>query len=147
MADWFSFLGNALQAPCPVSQSFDVKLFTQLTHVYLICVLQMYVQCTVNLCITTLPSKKCPSLCSRSLSPRALVGNLYTETYTVSSAPISLLTSTSATTPSPLPTAASTSASIPTQPTTANGKILCIFSFSLNRNTHKRTNDAMLVCC
>lgn len=139
MADWFSLLGDALQAPCPLSQSFDVKLFTQLTHIYLICVLQMYIQCTLNLCITTLPSKKCPSLCSRSYSPGVLVGNLYTETYTVSSAPISLLTSTSSTTPSPLPTAAST--------TTANGKILCIFSFSLNRNTHKRTNDAMLVCC
>lgn len=145
MADWFSVLGDALRAPCSVSQSFGVKLFTQLTRLSLICVLQMYFRCTINLCIPTLPSKKCPDLCSHSFSPRVMVGNLYTETYTVTSAPVSLLTSTSTTSP-PVPTAASTSASIPTQPTTANGKILYIFSFPLNRNTHKGSNNPMLVC-
>uniref|UniRef100_H3C3J3 ZP domain-containing protein n=1 Tax=Tetraodon nigroviridis TaxID=99883 RepID=H3C3J3_TETNG len=87
----------------------------------------MYVRCRVNLCITTLPSTKCPDLCSDSFTPRALVGNLYTETYTVSSAPISLLASTSAT--SPVPTAATTRASTSAQPATANGKVLCIFFF------------------
>lgn len=99
----------------------------------------MYVRCTINLCFTTLPSKKCPNLCGQSVSLRDLVGNVYTKTYTVTSAPFSLLTSTSATTPSPVPTAASTSASIPTQPTTANGKILCIFYFALIETPARET--------
>ncbi|XP_003969857.3 uncharacterized protein [Takifugu rubripes] len=90
----------------------------------------MYVRCTVNLCITTLPSQKCPSLCNYSFSPRGLVGNLYTETYTVNSGPVSLLISTSAPTPDPAPNASntgpvstqteSTGASNTTQPSIAN---------------------------
>lgn len=97
----------------------------------------MYVRCTVNLCITTLPSQKCPSLCSYSFSPRDLVGNLYTKTYTVNSGPVSLLTSTSAPTPAPAPSALNTGpvstqtessgASNTTQPSIATGKFcLCM---------------------
>lgn len=107
-----------------------------------VCVLQMYIRCTVNLCITTLPSHKCPSLCSHNFSSRALVGNVYTKTYTVNSGPISLLISTSAPAPSPVTTAARTS--VTSQPTTANGTILC-FLFVLNINSHKRNNNAMLL--
>lgn len=87
----------------------------------------MYVQCTVNLCISTLPSQKCPNLCSDSFSPKVLVGNLYTKTYTVVSAPISLLASAFADSSPEFPAAAGTSAPISTQPTSANGKILWLF--------------------
>lgn len=111
---------------------------------YLICVLQMYVRCTLNLCITTLPSKKCPDLCSQSLSPRALVGNLYTETFTVSSGPVSLLASTSETTPPPIPTVDSIT-SLPSQLTTANGKILCFLSFALKHPQEKQQCNASLL--
>lgn len=87
----------------------------------------MYVQCTVNLCISTLPSHKCPNLCSDSFSPRVLEGNLFTKTYTVVSAPISLLDSAFADSPPEVPAAAGTSAPISAEPTSANGKILWVF--------------------
>lgn len=56
----------------------------------------MYCQCTVNLCITTLPSQKCPNLCDRSLNHRALVGSLLTRSYTVRSGAVSLVVTTAA---------------------------------------------------
>lgn len=128
MADCFPLLANS-----HVSQSYGVKLFTQRTCVCLIGVLQMYVRCTVNLCITTLASQKCPSLCHYSYSKRDLVGNLYTETYTVNSGPVSLLISTSAPTPAPVPNTGpvttqteSNGTSTTTQPSIANGKF-CVF--------------------
>ncbi|XP_059202373.1 uncharacterized protein LOC131981881 [Centropristis striata] len=74
----------------------------------------MYIKCTVNLCIATLPSQKCPNLCSRSLNQKMLVGSVFTRSYTIQSGPISLVV----TTPAPKTTAPATKA--PTKaPTTA----------------------------
>ncbi|XP_029001276.1 uncharacterized protein LOC114852797 [Betta splendens] len=56
----------------------------------------MYVQCTVNLCITTTPSSTCPDLCSRATSAGPLVSSFLTKSYNVTSGAISLLVTTPA---------------------------------------------------
>ncbi|XP_037604780.1 uncharacterized protein LOC119475797 [Sebastes umbrosus] len=56
----------------------------------------MYCQCTVNLCIALLPSQKCPDLCSRSINHRAVVQSVFTKSYTVKSAAVSLVVTTTA---------------------------------------------------
>lgn len=74
----------------------------------------MYVQCTVNLCITTQPSQKCPNLCSRALDPTVVVSSVYTKSYTISSKSISLVV----TTPAPVTKAATTTTTTTVTPTT-----------------------------
>ncbi|XP_072236152.1 uncharacterized protein [Leuresthes tenuis] len=74
----------------------------------------MYVQCTVNLCITTMPSDKCPDLCARSTSQRTLVGSVFSNTYTARSGPVSLVV----TPPPPTTTAVLTSPNNTTPTTT-----------------------------
>lgn len=56
----------------------------------------MYVKCTVNLCITTIPSQKCPDLCRSGINARALVGSVFTKSYTITSGPVSLVVTTAA---------------------------------------------------
>ncbi|XP_029281389.1 uncharacterized protein LOC115003643 [Cottoperca gobio] len=56
----------------------------------------MYIRCTVNLCISINPSQKCPNLCTHSNNNRMLVDGVYTSTYTISSAAISLMVANSA---------------------------------------------------
>lgn len=61
----------------------------------------MYVKCTVNLCITTLPSQTCPDLCTTKLNQRsAMVNSVFSASYTVKSGPVSLVV----TTPPPITT-------------------------------------------
>ncbi|XP_044213684.1 mucin-5AC-like [Thunnus albacares] len=72
----------------------------------------MYVQCTVNLCIATLPSEKCPDLCTRAINHRSLVNSVFTKTYTINSGPISLVITT------PGPSTAAPSTTTTTKPTT-----------------------------
>ncbi|KAG8001219.1 hypothetical protein GBF38_006790 [Nibea albiflora] len=97
----------------------------------------MYVRCTVNLCITTLPSQKCPDICTRSFDTRAVVGSVYTSSYTISSGPISLVvttaapsTTTAVTTTKPTTTTATTTTTTATTAaasqttTTSHGKML-----------------------
>ncbi|XP_030614653.1 mucin-5AC-like [Archocentrus centrarchus] len=55
-----------------------------------------YVQCTVNLCISTTPSQSCPDLCTRSGNQSILIGSVFSRTYTVTSGPISLVLTTPA---------------------------------------------------
>ncbi|KAM7015021.1 uncharacterized protein LKV04_013324 [Tautogolabrus adspersus] len=63
----------------------------------------MYVQCTVNLCITTLPSQKCPDVCTRNFTHRTMLDSVYSRTYTIRSGPVSLVI-----TPAPATTHAAT---------------------------------------
>lgn len=78
------------------SEAFLSCLFTALTCYSVWFVLQMYIRCTVNLCITTLGSLKCPDLCTHSLDHRSVVGSVFTSSYTVDSAPIGLVVTTAA---------------------------------------------------
>ncbi|XP_044049060.1 uncharacterized protein LOC122874783 [Siniperca chuatsi] len=71
---------------------------------------KMFIQCTVNLCIATMPSQKCPTLCTRSLDQKTLVSSLFTSTYTIRSGPISLVV----TTPAPSTTTTFTTTTTPT---------------------------------
>lgn len=99
-------------------------LFTPLTFICLICVLQMYIRCTVNLCITTMPSQKCPDLCSRNINQRSVVGSLFTSSYTIDSGPVSLVVTTAA--PTTTRVAINTGVPVTTpQNTTSHGKMLC----------------------
>ncbi|XP_040888911.1 uncharacterized protein LOC121178689 [Toxotes jaculatrix] len=75
----------------------------------------MYIQCTVNLCITTMPSETCPDLCTRSISHRALINSVFTKTYTIRSGPVSLVVTTPApSTTTPVNTATTTTKSVAT---------------------------------
>lgn len=56
----------------------------------------MYFQCTVNLCIATQPSQKCPDLCTRSFSPKTLIDSVFSNSYTIRSGPVSLVVTTPA---------------------------------------------------
>nr|XP_046250163.1 uncharacterized protein LOC124061887 [Scatophagus argus] len=80
----------------------------------------MYIQCTVNLCISTLPSLKCPSLCTRSFNQRAVISSLFTSSYTVRSGAVSLVVTTPAPKVNVTPTAttASTTPGAPAAVTT-----------------------------
>ncbi|XP_031704178.1 mucin-5AC-like [Anarrhichthys ocellatus] len=79
----------------------------------------MFVQCTVNLCITTLPSQKCPSLCTPSFDSRILVDSLFTSSYTIRSGRVSLMVTTPAPTTAAVITApTTTTAPTATAPTT-----------------------------
>lgn len=104
----------------------------------LACGFQMYIQCRVNLCITTLPSDRCPNMCGQSIEPRMMVSNLFTRTYTVNSGAVSLVV----TTPAPANTAQSTQTSaqgdtatgsggdaVTTAATTSHGKVSHIHFF------------------
>ncbi|XP_055010468.1 integumentary mucin C.1-like [Boleophthalmus pectinirostris] len=51
----------------------------------------MYVRCTVNLCITTMPSAKCPDLCTTRLTRSAMVNNVFSSSYTITSPAVSLV--------------------------------------------------------
>ncbi|XP_068580441.1 mucin-3A-like [Cebidichthys violaceus] len=80
----------------------------------------MYVRCTVNLCIATIPSQTCPSLCTPSFESRSLVNSLFTGSYTISSGPVSLVVTTPApTTPAIVTTLMTTNAPTTAAPTTA----------------------------
>lgn len=74
---------------------------------------KMYIQCTVNLCMATMPSQKCPDLCTRSISHRTLVGSLFTRSYNIKSGPVSLVVTT------PAPAVVSTEAGTTTAATTS----------------------------
>ncbi|KAI3376916.1 hypothetical protein L3Q82_000165 [Scortum barcoo] len=56
----------------------------------------LYVQCTVNLCITTTPSQRCPDLCAGSTDQNVLVHSVLTRSYTIKSGPVSLVVTTPA---------------------------------------------------
>ncbi|XP_061595105.1 uncharacterized protein LOC133459246 [Cololabis saira] len=56
----------------------------------------MYIQCSVKLCIATMPSEKCPDLCTESREKRMLIGSVFTRTYTLRSGPVSLVVTTPA---------------------------------------------------
>lgn len=57
----------------------------------------MYVQCTVNLCIASLPSHSCPDLCSSNIDSRtSIVNSVFTKSYKVTSEPVSLVYTTPA---------------------------------------------------
>ncbi|XP_071390382.1 uncharacterized protein [Centroberyx affinis] len=75
----------------------------------------MFVECTVYLCIATLPSQTCPDSCTRSTDNRGLVDNVFTTTYTIQSGPISLVVTTAA----PTTTAVITTTTTTTTTTTA----------------------------
>ncbi|XP_008291595.1 mucin-22-like [Stegastes partitus] len=79
----------------------------------------MYIRCTVNLCIATMPSAKCPDLCTRSIGHRTLIGSVFTSSYTVTSGPVSLVV----TTPAPT-TVTDTPTTITTTTTTTTGATL-----------------------
>lgn len=96
----------------------------------------MYIRCTVNLCISTLPSQECPDLCTRSLNQRSVVSSLFTKSYTISSGPVSLVITTPApkatVTPTPATTVAQTTDRAPEQASaTAAGVILATISILL----------------
>ncbi|XP_078124169.1 uncharacterized protein LOC144529066 [Sander vitreus] len=75
----------------------------------------MYVQCTVNLCIATKPSHKCPDLCTRSINQRSLlVDSVFTSTYTIRSGAVSLVVKI----PAPATTTFTTTTTTTTAPTT-----------------------------
>lgn len=96
--------------------------FMRLTYTDL-CVLQMYLQCRVNLCITTTPSQKCPNLCGRAFGSRLLVGSLFTKSYTVNSGPVSLVVTTAAPTTIFQATEASGTLSTGFTNSTSHGKV------------------------
>ncbi|XP_054892745.1 uncharacterized protein LOC129364233 [Poeciliopsis prolifica] len=52
---------------------------------------KMYFECKINLCIATMPSDKCPDLCSNSSSSSMLVNSVFTSTYSIRSGPVSLM--------------------------------------------------------
>ncbi|XP_031600365.1 mucin-5AC-like [Oreochromis aureus] len=80
----------------------------------------LYVQCTVNLCITTMPSQTCPDLCISSRSQSTLVGSVFTGSYTVKSGPVSLVfTAPTTTAVANTTTAANTTSITVTTATTA----------------------------
>ncbi|XP_034536100.1 uncharacterized protein LOC117810388 [Notolabrus celidotus] len=74
----------------------------------------MFVRCKVNLCIATLPSQKCPNMCTRSFSFKNLVGSVFSKSYTVTSGPVSLVV----TTPAPKVSTAQTTAATTLKSTT-----------------------------
>lgn len=56
----------------------------------------MYVRCTVNLCITTQPSQKCPDLCTTKMTRANMVNNVFSSSYTITSDAVSLVYTTAA---------------------------------------------------
>lgn len=54
----------------------------------------MYVRCTVNLCITTLPSQVCPDLCTTKLTRSTMVNSVFSSSYTITSEAVSLVYTT-----------------------------------------------------
>ncbi|XP_065808782.1 uncharacterized protein [Labrus bergylta] len=81
----------------------------------------MYVECTVNLCISTLPSQRCPEICSRTITEKTLIDGVYTKTYTIRSGPVSLVvTPAPATTPVATTTTRTTVATTSVQDTTSS---------------------------
>ncbi|XP_029354274.1 uncharacterized protein LOC115041109 [Echeneis naucrates] len=51
----------------------------------------MYVQCTVNLCIATTPSQRCPDVCRDAFQHKTIVDSIFTKSYTIRSRPVSLI--------------------------------------------------------
>lgn len=77
----------------------------------------MYVRCTVYLCIATMPSQRCPELCSRAVGQRtALVDSVFSRGYTITSGPVSLVV----TTPAPTTKTTTTTTAVTTDNTTTN---------------------------
>ncbi|XP_056268449.1 uncharacterized protein LOC130192463 isoform X2 [Pseudoliparis swirei] len=73
--------------------------------------LTMFVECTVNLCIATMPSQTCPDLCSGAAGNRNVVNSVFTNSYKVHSGPVSLVvTPTVATTTTAPPTTGNSTA-------------------------------------
>lgn len=66
----------------------------------------MYVRCTVNLCITTLPSQICPDPCTTKYTRANMVNSVFSQTYTITSDAVSLIYTTAppATTTAATPT-------------------------------------------
>ncbi|XP_070690765.1 mucin-3B-like [Pempheris klunzingeri] len=88
----------------------------------------MYIRCTVNLCIATMPSDKCPDLCASTRGQRSLVGSVFSRTYTITSGPISLVV----TAPTPATPIVTTTA--PTTKTTIKS------TTQSNANSHVQTS-------
>ncbi|KAM9409823.1 uncharacterized protein KZ484_001954 [Pholidichthys leucotaenia] len=88
---------------------------------------KIYIQCTVNLCISTRPSTKCPELCGHSRSSSILVGNLFSRSFTLTSkaslivttpAPATTTTAPTTTPTTTTPTTTTTTTATTTSPTT-----------------------------
>ncbi|XP_056135136.1 uncharacterized protein LOC130111863 [Lampris incognitus] len=87
-----------LENGCMASNStLEVILVTSTARVYRIDLSginakgsKMFLECTVYLCISTMPSKKCPDPCAASHSSRMLTENIFSRTYTVQSEAIVL---------------------------------------------------------
>ena len=104
----------------------------------------MYVQCTVNLCIATLPSQKCPDLCTRSLNHRMLVNSVLTKSYTVNSGPVSLVVTTPAPTTTTQPTTTTTAATTVTTTTTTTAAVTTTTKAATT--SHGKENNICLFC-
>ncbi|CAN9506630.1 unnamed protein product [Ophioblennius macclurei] len=73
----------------------------------------MYVECVVNLCMSTMPSDLCPDLCRGARVQMPVVNSVFTASYTLRSGPVSLMrTSTAA------PTTTTTTTATTTEPGT-----------------------------
>lgn len=72
----------------------------------------MYIRCTVNLCITTLPSQSCPDLCTSKLTRSTMVSSVFSRSYTITSGAVSRVVTTP-------PPATTTTIARPTTTTTA----------------------------
>lgn len=111
------------------------------------CRLQMYVECTVYLCVTTRPSQKCPDQCDRASSNQVMVDNVLTRSYTVRSGPVSLVPTTAAlatttVVPATTPTGTISATAAPTT-TASNGRICklsCSFNLSLGALARQYSN-------
>ncbi|KAM4602593.1 uncharacterized protein ACJ7VT_019220 isoform 2-T2 [Polymixia lowei] len=76
----------------------------------------MFVECTVYLCIATLPSQKCPDPCDNSTSNKTMTDKMITRSYTIRSGAISLVVTTAAPT---ITAAVATAAAAPAAPAAA----------------------------
>lgn len=80
----------------------------------------MFVECKVQLCITTMPSDTCPNVCSRAINQRTLVGSVFTSTYTVRSGPVSLTVTTPAPSTTTVPTTTNNATTVTTTTSTTS---------------------------
>ncbi|XP_026175967.1 uncharacterized protein LOC113138055 [Mastacembelus armatus] len=93
----------------------------------------MFIQCTVNLCIATMPSQTCPNLCSRSLNSNIMVNSVFTKTYTIKSGAVSVLVN---------PPVTTTPDSTPTNPTTTSSSSTSASSSTTTATTNINGNNA-----
>lgn len=73
----------------------------------------LYIECKVSLCISTLPSQKCPDLCARKRSNSNILSSLFSKTYTIRSGPVSLFVTTPAPKVATVTAARTTQAAVP----------------------------------